>query len=506
MINVNDAYAREVECEYKGERYKVRDNGAIFRIAREGKQKRAKDEVWTFGEKIDRGYAKFCGESVHRIVAVAFLGEPPSKLHVVDHLDTNRQNNRPENLRWLTRLENILLNPYTKAKIEFCCGSVENFLRNPSLLKGHEADDTNFAWMRAVTHEEAMNTLENWKNVLSKPRPIVKENGNAIEEWIFEQNHTKTPQTKSLFDDFELKENPIKKEAEFLPPTAKTRAKSAKQKVTKISKKELMTALIEVCEREGWTYEKNYKSDKWKTDILITTSSQKIAFTASNTTSTASKELSLMETNGVKGYAILLSHKSVINESFACFGLHKKDESLMVKVQGCELLFSDFVKKAIEGKIVHHTRTNITSVEVMFVTINCYFCKAPHSVFFVRYLLDANGKKHDYAEFLYDHHEKEELKLPDLKFGDEIVGIVKRYIAEHPEENIVMGEIKERYSRTMDESYMSFGCPKCDGIVGNHYLDNLEMDVMYETDTNIMHRMSLVNAFEIPVNEWEVKE
>ena len=63
MIDVNDAYAREVECEYKGEKYKVRDNGAICRMTREGKPKRAKDEIWTFGEKIDRGYAKFCGRS-----------------------------------------------------------------------------------------------------------------------------------------------------------------------------------------------------------------------------------------------------------------------------------------------------------------------------------------------------------------------------------------------------------------------------------------------------------
>ncbi|WP_294143305.1 HNH endonuclease signature motif containing protein [uncultured Sanguibacteroides sp.] len=32
-------------------------------------------------------------------------------IYVVDHIDTNRQNNRIENLRWLTKLENVLLNP-----------------------------------------------------------------------------------------------------------------------------------------------------------------------------------------------------------------------------------------------------------------------------------------------------------------------------------------------------------------------------------------------------------
>ena len=163
MIDVNQEYTREVDCEYKGEKYKVRDNGAILRMPREGKTKRPKDQIWTFGETISRGYAWFCGEAVHRIVAVAFLGEPPTKQHVVDHIDTNRQNNRPENLRWLTKLENILLNPITKAKIEYLCGSVEEFLDNPSQLSGHENEDANFAWMRAVSSDEARNTLISWE-------------------------------------------------------------------------------------------------------------------------------------------------------------------------------------------------------------------------------------------------------------------------------------------------------------------------------------------------------
>lgn len=53
MIHVDQEYSREIECEYKGERYRVRDNGSILRLPREGKPKRPKDDVWTFGEKID---------------------------------------------------------------------------------------------------------------------------------------------------------------------------------------------------------------------------------------------------------------------------------------------------------------------------------------------------------------------------------------------------------------------------------------------------------------------
>ena len=116
LINI---YEKETECIYKNERYSVRDNGSILRHAKEGKKPRPSDEKWTFGNyDMEDGYAKICGQSVHRIVAVAFHGEPPSSQHVVDHIDTNRQNNRPENLRWVTKLENVLLNPITRMKLE----------------------------------------------------------------------------------------------------------------------------------------------------------------------------------------------------------------------------------------------------------------------------------------------------------------------------------------------------------------------------------------------------
>jgi HNH endonuclease len=44
---------------------------------------------------------------VHRAVALAFIGPPPTAWHEVAHYDGDKQNNRVENLRWATRAENI---------------------------------------------------------------------------------------------------------------------------------------------------------------------------------------------------------------------------------------------------------------------------------------------------------------------------------------------------------------------------------------------------------------
>ena len=183
MDNKKD-YEREVECEYKGEKYSVRDNGTVLRHKPEGKKARPMDNVWTYGKYNKTGYAEIAGERVHRIVATAFLGPAPTPQHVVDHKDTNRKNNRPENLRWLSKLENALLNPITLRRIEIVCGSVEEFLKDPSKLRANSVD-RNFEWMRAVSKEEGAICLEHLQEWAQSDKKV---SGGRIGEWIYKRN------------------------------------------------------------------------------------------------------------------------------------------------------------------------------------------------------------------------------------------------------------------------------------------------------------------------------
>ncbi len=182
----------------------MRDNGAVYRQCKDDGKTRKWDEQWTFG-KFDpnTGYMLIGQERVHRIVCTAYHGEPVGDCNVVDHIDINRCNNRPENLRWVTRLENTILNPITRAKIEVRCGSVEAFLENPSLLYGHESEDPNFTWMRAVTKEEAQIALQHWKEWSAKPLEERKPKGDGVGEWIYEDDksmkETSTPNNRSRY-------------------------------------------------------------------------------------------------------------------------------------------------------------------------------------------------------------------------------------------------------------------------------------------------------------------
>lgn len=184
IVDVND-FNEQKDCIYKSELYSVRDNGAIYRHSRNNRPLRKLDNQWTFGKPNTHGYMRFASEVVHRIVAYAFLGNPPTTQHIVDHKDTNRQNNRPGNLRWLTKMENILNNPITVKKIEFYCGSIDAFLKDPSILSKFENKEPNFKWMRTVTSKEAQISWERLRNWKKKDNDNYSSIKGTLGEWIF---------------------------------------------------------------------------------------------------------------------------------------------------------------------------------------------------------------------------------------------------------------------------------------------------------------------------------
>ena len=190
-ITPDEDFVEVRDCVYKNEHYSVRDNGAIMRHAKN--RKRPNDNIWTFGTKDEKdGYMMFCGARVHIIVATAFFGEHDSKVYVVDHKDTNRCNNRPTNLRWCTRLENALNNPATRKKIIFLCGSIENFINDPSSLRDATGSNQDVMWMRTVSSEEAKAAYARIIEWANKPSDETPSHGGKIGDWIYR------PQTSTM--------------------------------------------------------------------------------------------------------------------------------------------------------------------------------------------------------------------------------------------------------------------------------------------------------------------
>ena len=199
MNLLNDFRVQKI-CNYKNEKYSVRDNGAIYRHSRSDKSKRLLDNKWTFGRVGRGGYLYIAGVQAHRIVATAFHGESPKSDMVVDHKDTNKQNNRSENLRWVTKEENILNNPNTIHKIEYITGRpINEVLKNPKILREANKNKQNTSWMRPVSKEEAKN-LQKWQEYWLNDDK--KYSNSAMGEWVFSpHNHKKNEVVEKMLED-----------------------------------------------------------------------------------------------------------------------------------------------------------------------------------------------------------------------------------------------------------------------------------------------------------------
>ena len=198
--SIIDEFSEIRECVYKDEKYSVRDNGAVFRHPKNPSKPRSLDNYWTFGIKnVTNGYMMHGSHRIHIIVASAFHGTYDSKIYVVDHIDTNRCNNRKENLRWLTRLENALYNPVTRKRIEYLCGGdIQKFIEDPSCIRDLAGTSQDIMWMRTVSKEEARNAYERVMAWVDKPNQA-ESTGVKMGEWVYKPYN---PTKKSL--DFDL--------------------------------------------------------------------------------------------------------------------------------------------------------------------------------------------------------------------------------------------------------------------------------------------------------------
>lgn len=187
-LDLTDRFDQQIEVEYRDEIYLVRDNGAVCRKHRPGRRKTKLDEVWTFGRpENSNGYMLIGSHVVHCVVAFAFHGERPSTKHVVDHIDTNRRNNRADNLRWVTRLENLILNPITLKRILNHYSSLDEFFKNPGALR---TQGPNFDWMRTVTKDEAE---ESRKRLLRWAESDQIPKGGQLGEWVYGSRQSNEP-------------------------------------------------------------------------------------------------------------------------------------------------------------------------------------------------------------------------------------------------------------------------------------------------------------------------
>lgn len=90
---------------YKG-LYKVSNLGRVKSLFYNNKVLKGNNSVGYLSVALYKNKERF-SVKVHRLVAQAFISNPENKC-CVNHINGNREDNRVENLEWVTNLENII--------------------------------------------------------------------------------------------------------------------------------------------------------------------------------------------------------------------------------------------------------------------------------------------------------------------------------------------------------------------------------------------------------------
>ncbi|WP_273531356.1 hypothetical protein [Leyella lascolaii] len=267
-----------------------------------------------------------------------------------------------------------------------------------------------------------------------------------------------------------------------------------------MEKKELLKQIQDICKQHTWSTQKNYSCSTWKADLLVSYESYKVAFNLAKCPKNVEEAYKEMRKERVCGCWLILpsKYRNVEYGHLPYFQLIEENNNISVGLykDGIDSNFdkvtlNEFIPLLITGRVRYLNELYAKYVEVCFYKRECPYCHNMSDVYFAYKVISEDGIE---AESGFD------------SFNPQLIDGVKEYIKTHPEEKLILGEIKSRFSKTIGESYESFGCPYCDCIFGQHYLNDEYYSLIYEIKKLQKARIKLKNAVKAYVSQWYIKK
>lgn len=264
-----------------------------------------------------------------------------------------------------------------------------------------------------------------------------------------------------------------------------------------MDKKNIINIIQETCKKEGWSYHLNYKGKDWKADIVIEQHSSKYAFNICKCPRNIETVFKTMLEDKTFGCWLLLPIDRYVDydNNTPCFKLSETNEQIDVTLystyyynKGVSIELTDFIEAFIKGKIKKATKMIAKYAEVIFINYPCWKCGADNHVYYIKSLQSEEGV------IITD------VEDDNIKFNPQLIKAIKSHIENNKEKNIRLGEIKQRYSKSMDDAYTSFGCINCDNIFGKIFVDDIIYEDSYLGEKNLIDLGE--HFFQIDANCW----
>jgi len=266
------------------------------------------------------------------------------------------------------------------------------------------------------------------------------------------------------------------------------------------------TCIADACKANGWNYEENVKTSKWKADVVVEYGNYKVAFNVCKRPCKVEEKYQVMREERVCGCWLLLptNHTPSIDRKLPCFYIKENADGVSVCFdapfyweKSSIIKLSDFAKSIVEGHVRWADKMNVRYIEVCFFNYRCWKCGTNNHVYFISRVFSDDGISVNFFNWCGD---------TNIAFHPFVVKAINDHIANHPELGIMLGAVKPRYSKTVDDTYMSFGCCKCDSIFGDFFIQDAIMDYCYEIDSLQKIRIDVGAAnLIIPAQCWYIR-
>jgi hypothetical protein len=265
--------------------------------------------------------------------------------------------------------------------------------------------------------------------------------------------------------------------------------------------------IVSACNDLGIEAFQEYGGKGWRADVYIPNNGDPIAFEIQLSSQSLNKTIQRQSKyikDNILGCWLFENPVSKLNEERPDLPLFyvedRKDSNLQVNLGdrrkvNLHVFLENFISHNIQFRTIAKTKAK-QLVNLVFYKMECWKCHELNYLYYVDSSFNsACNAKIKPAEALWESN--------SMEYRPEIIELAQKFVESRKDLNLKLGQIKKRYSKTVENSYTSFGCYKCDSIFGDFFVMEAKIDIMYEPkELTYQGEIELNEIIKLHVPHW----
>jgi len=268
---------------------------------------------------------------------------------------------------------------------------------------------------------------------------------------------------------------------------------------------EVKIQVLQSCKKLGFKAETEYRGKDWRADVFVLANGIKYAIEVQTSKQSLNKTLERQEKykrDGVIGCWLFEKGPARMDgerEDLPLFLIKNVEDKTTVSIKDRkDLPIEIFINDFLQNKIKFCQTIRFSEAEIRFVKVKCWKkeCGFDYYIYYIGNLTSSCNSK--------IFHNEEMWASNKLVMQPDIAARISEYEKSVEEQNFKIGKMKERFSKTVQDSYLSFGCPRCDAIFGDWFLYETIIDTLYGdgVDYRMLIKGNFISKFGHDIPHW----